>query len=218
MKSRDRTARSTRLLLTALVVIVTLYLAWAIWDHQAFIRWMESARPLPYFLAMAVLPAIGIPLTPLFLLAGVTFDLWAAMLGSALALAANLVLCYYIGRSRLRRRLVAAFHRFGYELPDFAVEHDRSSLRRTLGTAALVKLTPGVPGFIKNYGLGAARVPFAIYFAVGMAASGAYGAILILFGDSLFDHRLSPVLIVLLVAAVAVVVVKRLARRSQRSS
>lgn len=197
------------MLVTALVVIAILYLVWAIWDHQAFIRWLENARPLPYFVAMAVLPAIGIPLTPLFLLAGVTFDLWVAMLGSALALAANLLLCYYIGRSHLRRRLVAMLRRFGYELPDFAVEDDRASLRRTLGTAALVKLTPGVPSFVKNYGLGAARVPLALYFVVGMAASGVYGAILILLGDSLFDHRVRPALIVLLLAAIAVVLAKR---------
>lgn len=75
------------------------------------------------------------------------------------------------------------------------------------GTARrLIKLAPGVPGFVKNYGLGAARVPFVIYFTVSMLISGAYAAALIVLGESLFEHELGRGTIAVLVAAVLALV------------
>jgi uncharacterized membrane protein YdjX (TVP38/TMEM64 family) len=187
--------------LTAIGIAFVVYLAWAIWDYEAVMRWIERARPLPFFIAMAVLPAIGLPFTPLYLLAGATFDLRLAILGTALALAANLTFCYFVGSSGLRPRLVSLFTRFGYELPDFDVETSGASARSSFRFAALVKLAPALPGFVKNYGLGAARVPFAIYFAVGMAVSGVYAVVLIVFGDSLLSHDLGQGTIALLIVA-----------------
>ena len=51
-------------------------------------------------------PAIGVPMTPLLLLAGATFGPGIGLLGSLLALALNLTLCYWIAnlmRPGLRR-------------------------------------------------------------------------------------------------------------------
>ncbi|MDQ3363810.1 MAG: hypothetical protein M3680_00055 [Myxococcota bacterium] len=47
---------------------------------------MRDARPLTFFIVMALLPAFGAPLTPLFLVAGVTFAVRVGLIGSGLAL------------------------------------------------------------------------------------------------------------------------------------
>ena len=45
------------LLLTLLLVGLVIYF----WDQDAFLAWKEQAGPLPFFTALALLPAIGVP-------------------------------------------------------------------------------------------------------------------------------------------------------------
>ena len=175
-----------------------LALLWVIWAREFVTGWMQEAAPLPFFSAMTLLPAIGIPLTPFFVVAGATFGVQVGLIGSFIALGANLAFCYWIARSGLRPRLEALLRRSRYELPDFR-EKDKGALRFTL----LVKVTPGVPAFIKHYVLGFAGVPFGVYFAVSMIITGVYGASFVVLGESLFDHDVDTAVI----AAVVVVVI-----------
>ncbi len=198
-------------------LVIVAYFVWTIWDYEALMAWIENARPVPFFIAMAALPAIGLPLTPFFLLAGAVFDLHIALPGTMLALVANLVFCYFVGQAALRRRLTRLFERFGYTLPDFHAETG-SSLRRAVRFTATVKLAPGIPTFVKHYGLGAARVPFAVYVAVAMVISGGYAIALILVGDSLFEHELGPGTIALAVAIVLAIIVRAWSRRQSAAA
>jgi len=171
--------------LGVVALVVLALLLWSVWDREALIGWMREARPVPFFALMALLPALGLPITPFFILAGATFGARIGLLGSLLALAANLTLCYWIAQSSLRPRLGALLRRFDYELPSFE-EGGQSAVRFTL----MVKVAPGVPGFVKHYGLGAAGVPFSVYFVASMAITGLYAAALIVLGESLLEHDL----------------------------
>jgi uncharacterized membrane protein YdjX (TVP38/TMEM64 family) len=167
--------------LTAVAIIV-----WSAWDRELITKWKDTARPLPFFVGMAIAPALGFPITPLFVLAGATFGRRSGLIGSGAALAANLALCYWIARSGLRPWLVRVLRRFDYELPDFGKKYG-GSWRFTL----MVKATPAIPQFVKNYALGIAGVPFPLYLGASMLLSGAYGAALIVLGESLFQHQRS---------------------------
>jgi uncharacterized membrane protein YdjX (TVP38/TMEM64 family) len=160
-----------------------LYVLWSIWDRDAVMAWVQQAQPLALFTAMALLPALGVPITPFFIVAGASFGVLLGLLGSGLALAANLAMCYWIARSGLQSRLESLLRRFKYDLPDFG-EGGRDAIRFTL----MVKFTPGVPAFVKNYGLAVAGVPFALYLGLSMFITGAYGAALVVLGESLFEH------------------------------
>lgn len=205
-------ARWVRLALAALALVGILYLVWSAYDHEAVMAWLRELRPLPFFAAMAVVPALGIPATPLYVFAGASFGPLLGLIGSWIALAVNLVLCYWIAR-RLRPQLTWLLRRFRTELPDFA-ERDRGVVKFTLG----VKLAPGVPTFVKNYVLGFVGVPFKPYFAVSMLFTAVYGAAFVLMGDSLVGHELgrTTLVAVALLAAVALAVAWR--RRKQRST
>jgi uncharacterized membrane protein YdjX (TVP38/TMEM64 family) len=178
-------------------LLVLVLMAWMAWNHGLITRWKESASPLPFFTGMAILPAIGFPITPLFVLAGATFGRRVGLLGSFAALAVNLALCYFIARTGLRRWLARLVRRFDYELPDFAVEA-RGAWRFLI----MVKAAPGLPQAVKNYALGIAGVPFWLYFGVSMLFGGAYAVALNVLGESLFRHQ--RVRSILLVAAVVV--------------
>src|SRR5262249_38671830 len=75
--------------------------------------------------------------------------------------------------------------RFDHDMPDFS-----TGSRRTMRFVLMLKLTPGLPAFLKNYTLGAARVPFWHYFGISMLITGTYAAALVLVGESLLEHRL----------------------------
>ncbi len=175
-------------------VVLVLLIAW---DREAVITWREQTGPLPFFSAMAILPAFGVPLTPFLILAGAVFGTRLGLIGAAVAIGLNLALCYVLAR-RLRPLLANLLQRFSYDLPDFA-ERGRSALRFTLA----VKAAPGVPAFIKNYGLALAGVPFPLYFGLSMAMTAIYALLLIVIGESLLEHRPDRALLVaaLLVAA-----------------
>jgi uncharacterized membrane protein YdjX (TVP38/TMEM64 family) len=170
---------------------------WWAWDRDAIMRWKREASPLRFFIAMAVAPAFGVPITPLFVLAGATFGRRIGLIGSGLALTANLALCYWIARSGLRPWLTRLMRRFDYELPDFG-KKSRGAWRFTL----MVKAAPGIPSFVKSYGLGVAGVPFALYLGSSLLITGVYGAALIVLGESLFQHERNRSLVI--GAAVAV--------------
>jgi uncharacterized membrane protein YdjX (TVP38/TMEM64 family) len=189
------------------------YLLWAAWDHESFLRWKEQAGPIPFFAAMAVLPAIGFPVTPFFILAGATFGVAVGLGGSLLALLANFSLCFWLARSGLRPSISRLLERFGVDLPDF-----EEGQQRALRFVLMVKFTPGVPAFAKNYLLGVTGVPFAMYLVVSMLVTGVYAAAFVVLGESVLEHdarRAGGAVVVLVLAALAFWWVRRRRLRQQ---
>jgi uncharacterized membrane protein YdjX (TVP38/TMEM64 family) len=175
--------------LTVVALAGLALLAWAVWDSDVLMTWMREARPLPYFAVMSLLTSAGAPVTPFFIIAGATFGVGVGLIGSVLALGVSLAVSYWLARGRLRPRLVSALRRFGRELPDFG-EAGKNAFRFTL----TVKFAPGVPAILKNYILATAGVPFALYFGMSILITGAYGAALIVLGESLLEHDLGRAL------------------------
>jgi uncharacterized membrane protein YdjX (TVP38/TMEM64 family) len=88
--------------------------------------------------------------------------------------------------------------RFNYEIPDMG-KRKKGAVRFTLA----VKFAPGIPAFVKNYGLGVASVPFPLYFIFSMLVTGAYAVLLVVLGESLLNHQLNRT--VVLIASIALV-------------
>jgi uncharacterized membrane protein YdjX (TVP38/TMEM64 family) len=147
---------------------------------------MQDAGPTAYFLAMAVLPAFGMPLLAFALPAKVAFGVQlgtAGVLACALAaMAANLLLAYWLARFTLRPRLTRLLSRLGYRLPPVAAG-DVTDL------IVLARVTPGVPFVVQNYLLGLAEVPLARYMVVSCLVSGAHTTAFVLLGDALQNGR-----------------------------
>lgn len=199
--------------LAAAAVVGLAILLWSVWDRDAVVELKQQLHPLGFFAAAAVLPAVGVPLTPLFIVAGASFGVAVGLLVSLLALAANLALCYWLASSALRPRLDSLLRRFDYQLPD-AHALERNPVRFT----ALIKLAPGLPAFVKHYILGLTRVPFGVYMLVSMLVTGAYAGVLIVLGDSLFDHDLDRGLLAIAAALVLATFLWRWRRKRARSA
>ena len=185
---------------TAALVVGLGYLLFAIWDRDVLVRWMNDASPVPFFLAMAVLPAIGVPTTPFMVVAGATFGIWIGLIGSIAAFAINLCIGYAIAQSALRPRLEAVFRRFDYKVPSFA-----GGGRTAWRFAMAIKLTPALPTFAKMYVLAITTVPFPIYFGVSLAISSLFAVAWIVLGDSLLAHDVDHATVAV-IAIVALVI------------
>jgi uncharacterized membrane protein YdjX (TVP38/TMEM64 family) len=212
-----RAARSdwtwTKGALALVGVALIVFIVWWAWNHESIMRWREGARPWPFFIGMAIAPAFGVPITPLFILAGATFGRRLGLIGSGLALAANLALCYWIARSAFRPQISRLLRRFEYDLPDFQ-QSRTGAWRFTL----MIKAAPGIPAFFKTYGLGVARVPFAMFMGSSMLITGAYGAALILLGESVFRHDRNRIIVVAAVVIVLAGAVWLWRRKRKRSA
>ncbi|MCU0572120.1 MAG: VTT domain-containing protein [Syntrophobacteraceae bacterium] len=152
---------------------------WILMQHwQAFMAWKVEAGFWPFFAGLAVLPLFGVPVTPLLVLAGATFELLPALAGCAIAIGVNLTLSHFLARRWLRGWLMRMANRWQYEMPSVGS-------RGRLKVLLLVRITPGPPMAFKNYVGALIDAPFAAYLAIYWTATMLYALGLLMLGDSM---------------------------------
>jgi uncharacterized membrane protein YdjX (TVP38/TMEM64 family) len=222
-KKKARVILAGALLAAGGLAVAFLLLRHGGWQHA----WDESRRifsvlldtvaragPLPYFGAMALLPAVGCPMAPFAIAAG---PLFGARLGFAVivalgivAITINLTLTYWLSRRWLRPVLSRLLVRFGYALP-------RIEGGDVTDLIVLLRVTPGIPFFVQNYLLGLAEAPFGRYLAISCGIQWTLNVAFMLFGDALSQGRgklaLSAILLLAAIMSATHLVRKRLARK-----
>ncbi|TVP80623.1 MAG: hypothetical protein EA353_03405 [Puniceicoccaceae bacterium] len=194
------------------IILATLAVAAAIyfWDQAAFNEWKANLNPWAFFLLMTIAPAFGVPTSPFYILAGLSFGPLLGLGGGALAIAGNLLLVYVIGQSGIRKIVEKLLQGRELQLP---AEAPRRPVRYTI----LVKFAPGVPAFLKNYVLVLSHIPFRLYFGASFLFSFAYALMFYLLGDSIQDREtgqgLTVLAVILLLAGLAWYVRRRLAKK-----
>lgn len=116
------------------------------------------------FLAIAILPAFILPVSPLLILAGKwggTHSPWMACLYSVLAIAVNLGLTYWFARKPGNSLVKWLLSKTKHQLP----EKPPANLAQW---ALILRLTPGVPFIFTNYILGVLKLPFRSYLLVSL--------------------------------------------------
>jgi uncharacterized membrane protein YdjX (TVP38/TMEM64 family) len=175
-------ARTIWFLSTAAVVLLLL---WGLSQHwHAFLEWKAQVGSVPFFFCMALLPLLGVPSTPLFVLGGVTFGLGTALAGSAVAIVVNLILSRLLARRFLLNPLSRILERFHLQPSDV-------SAGNALGVLLLIRLTPGLPSALRNYAAALVVVPFRVYLGVSWSTTFLYAVGLIVLGDSLGNASLA---------------------------
>lgn len=163
-------------------------------------------HPFALFLALAVLPGLPFPTSPLIFLVGVVWR-EQPIHGCAvclLATAINMSWTYALAAGPGRRLVEGLARRLDRNLPDLA---SASHLQALL----LLRLMPGVPFFLQNYVLGYLRLPFGFYLGASLGCNGLMACGLVLTGAGVATGAWKPVLsgVGLLVAAVILVKVAR---------
>lgn len=147
---------------------------------------MREAGPLVFFGGMAVLPAVGMPLSPFTLSAGSIFGPTLGMplvlVFTWLALAVNVLITYVLARWIARPWLEKLVLRFGYRWPQVPADE-------YWDVAILLRVTPGPPFFLQSAILGLAQVPLRVYMIVSVIVSGLYGTAFVMFGEALLAGK-----------------------------
>jgi len=163
---------------------------------------VRDAGPAVYFLAMALLPALGVPMLTFTLTAGPMFGerlgIGMVVVLSLVAITVNFILSYFLARRAMRPALEKLMKRLGYKLPKIE-EGDVTDV------TIIVRVTPGIPFFAQNYLLGLAGVPFAKYFLITCIFTWGLSAAFVLFGDALVrgQGKIALITASLVVAAAA---------------
>jgi uncharacterized membrane protein YdjX (TVP38/TMEM64 family) len=177
---------------------------------QLIIELLRSAGPITFFVAMALLPAIGAPLSFFTLTAGPVFGpalgMPLVMLGSLVAIATNIALGHVLARRVLGPLLSRVLQSLGYRLPQVDAD-DVSDL------TVLVRVTPGIPFPVQHYLLGLAGVPFGRYLVVSCLIAFPLNVAIIIFGEALMQGRGRAALVGLLVLLALMAAVNLLRRR-----
>ena len=208
LPARKRTWRAVAVAVPGVVIVLVLVVA--LWQHRidAAVEALKQAGPLPMFAALVLLPLLGCPASPLYLLAGAALGLRDGLLCAAVAILINLILTWWLSTRLLRgwfERLLARWFdvRLATVPPRYAVRF-----------ALAVKLLPVVPTFIRNYTIALSGIPFTVFLSIGWVVSFAFAAVVIVVGDSLQDRDYRVALIALLAALVLVLLAKWFARRA----
>lgn len=147
---------------------------------------LQAGGPWVFFVAMALLPAVGAPLSMFSLTAGRAFgaqmEMGWVIAAAFAAIGVNILFTYWLARRVFRPRIARLVTRFGYKLPEL----DKADLTDLI---VILRVTPGTPFCVQNYLLGLANAPFGRYMAISCVVMWAYAGAAIVFGDALLSGR-----------------------------
>lgn len=193
---------ATAAVLALATVLLLVWAARTIGLPELVIRFIAELRSLGapvFFSAMALLPAVGFPLSPFALAAGPAFaptlGTGGVILCAILAVSVNVSLSYALASSVFRPPVERLMLRLGYALPD-------PSRHRAWLVTLLARIAPGLPFWAQSYLLGLVRVKFAPYLLVSTLVPAGYVTAAILFGDALRLGRPGPALVALALVVV----------------
>jgi len=213
--SDGSSAKKIKLLLTASlcgagVVFLALYFTdLEIADIKSWIQyWTDEIQTWPailFFLMVALLPLIGFPISPLFIIAGIRFGSAWAIPFSLAALAVNLALAHWISTKLLHSTIQKIASKWDYDIPKVGHENAKKWV--------LVIRLCGAPLAVQNYILGLSYVPFWPYLWVSLAAQAPVVIGIIIFGESFLTGNVGKAFLGLAVLVIALVAVSFLKKR-----
>jgi len=163
---------------------------------------LREAGPGVFFVAMALLPAVGFPMLAFTLAAGPVFGATLGTGGvigwSLAAVVCNLLLTYWLADRAVRPLASRLLTHFDYRLPD-------STVGGAWQITVIVRLTPGPPFWVQSYLLGLIRVSLLPYLVVSTLVMAGFIVALVLGGEAIVggNGRLAVAAIAMLLVFVA---------------
>ena len=180
---------------------------------QAIVLTLREAGPGVFFVAMALLPAVGFPLMAFTLAAGPVFGPTMGtgwVIGWSLtAVMVNLLLTYWLANRAFRPLATRLLAWFGFKLPE-------NTSRGAWQLALIVRLTPGPPFWVQSYVLGLIRVPLVPYLVVSMLVMAGFIVALVAGGEAAVQGNGRLAIVAVSVLLICVAVLQLLRQRTAR--
>lgn len=150
--------------------------------------------PALFLLLFLILPLLGAPVLPFYVLLGIRFDIFWGVLLMTVMLPIHLAFSYVLAVFALRPLVESIAGKWEYAVP--TVPRDRAIWFSFLFMAA-----PGPSYAMKNYLLALSGVSFGCYFIIGWIIQGIWGLPFIVLGEAAHDggSAVFAILLILLV-------------------
>ena len=171
----------------------------------------EETNPVLLIGLMTILPLVGVPISPFWVLSGLRFGPAIGFVVAVASLSANFTVAYWLAQRWLRAPLSRWLQRRGYRILTVNNEDEVQLI-------LMIRLAPGLPLFVQNYLLGLASVKFSRYLYCSLPVQAAYCFLFVFLGHSLLLGHILKVAAggaTLLVAGLATSLVRRQFRRSR---
>lgn len=126
-----------------------------------YLEHLASLNPGYLIIAIALLPAIGVPISALFLAAGIAYGAYLGILYSLIGVSINLIITYCLARRYLHNFIQKILHQFNYKIPQVPGKHHWKFV-------LVMRLIPA-PIAIQTYIMGIAQVSFLPFFWISIA-------------------------------------------------
>lgn len=150
------------------------------WVTEAWDR-LQSAPPIVFFGAMALLTVFPVPLTPFYIVAGSIFGILPSLLWIPPAIVLNNLLAYSLTTSFLRPWLQRIVTERGHSIPAFKTKKEQNLF------IGMVRITPGFPYFLQSLVLGLAGVDRLRFLVISLLVHMIYAVGFVVLGRSAFD-------------------------------
>lgn len=168
---------------------------------ETIIEHFETLHPAFFILGLTLLPLGPVPVSPIWLLAGMRFGPGVGIAVSAFCLLVNFGIAYVLSSRVIRGPLERILLRFEFNIPKVPVE---DAAKFTF----MIRLVPGNPLCVQNYLLGIMRVRPLLYFGIGLPIQLLYAIAFIQFGGAIFEGQLGRVILAALFLVVIILGVK----------
>ena len=218
--SSSRLKRNLLLLcIPAALSATVVYLLWQ--AHPDLEYWKQliasiyafiEAHPWALVLALAILPGMGFPCSPLLILVGVVlgpiYGLPLACLIAIIAQAICTIWTYLLAAGPLRDILT----RYVLRKTEFPKLNESNALR----LAQIVRITPGIPYPIQNIVLGVSGIKLKPYLLVSLPATGVWTIGFVFTGGAIFEGSAGLVITGFALLVVLILVTRALRNRTNR--
>ena len=211
------TLRFTVLLIVTALVLLLLWRSGILPDKETLLAWVEATRnyleryPLALIAALALLPGLGAPVSPLLILFGVVigplYGLPAACIIGVAAQSACTAWTYFLASGPLRGFLQKTLLR-SRTLPELTPENAAK-------IGFMVRIAPGFPYALQNVVLGVLKMRFSTYLFVSIPVQSIYTVGFISTGGAFFEGNTGQALTAFLLLLAAILALRILRKRNK---
>jgi len=173
---------------------------------EALLHFLRE-HPALLFAAIAILPGFAVPSSPLLVLAGVVWG--PTPTGCALALAAiglNICWTHILAAGPARKIIIRLIgDRLARFRPAVATSHWK--------IVCALRLPPGVPLFIQNYGIGLLGAPLRLSLALAIPTTAVHVCGFVLTGGAILEGRIAILLLGITLLILATLIIHTLRKR-----
>jgi len=198
-----------------IIVVIAGICTWLYWEELSPLifeignRFWSKMRYFPaviFFGLMAFLPLFPIPVSPFYLITGTIYGVGFSLAASAAAIFVNLSLAHYLATSFLRPLINKIVSKYSYTVPQvYPTEYIKLSI--------VLRITPGIPYFLKNYLNSLAGVPFKPYILIAWPLEMLWALAFIVLGESAFEGSLGLALYSICLVIALILITKLIRER-----